>query len=63
MNNVTNVKVPTMGTIRQVAKLGFLPEHRLRILTKQGKLPGLYCGKKFLVNVDKLIELLDAGEL
>ena len=44
----------SMKTIRQTAKLGILTEHRLRILQKQGLLPGVYCGNRFLVDVDAL---------
>ena len=32
---------------------------RLRKMHKQGKLPGIWCGKKFLVNVPLLNEELD----
>ena len=39
--------------------MGILPEHRLRILVAQGKCPGVYSGTRFLVNVNRLIELLD----
>lgn len=46
-------------TIRQTAAMGILPEHRLRILVAQGKCPGVYSGTRFLVNVNRLIELLD----
>ena len=31
----------------------------LRTLAKQGKLPGIYIGVKFLVNIDRLREMLD----
>ena len=51
--------MPTMKTIRQTAALGVLTEHRLRILLKQGRLPGVYCGNRFLVDVDALMEWLE----
>lgn len=51
--------MPRMKTIRQTAALGILPEHRLRLLLKQGKLPGVYSGNRFLVNVDALSIQLD----
>lgn len=47
-------------TIREAAKAGILPEHELRRRVKCGKLPGIYAGVKFLINVDLLIDLLDA---
>lgn len=47
-------------TIREAAKAGILPEHELRRRVKCGKLPGIYAGVKFLINIDLLIEQLDA---
>lgn len=47
-------------TIRQTAKLGILSEHNLRFRLAQGRLPGVYTGNRFLVNVPMLIERLDA---
>lgn len=41
-------------TIRQVAATGLLPEHRLRLMQKQGKLPGIKAGTRFYINVDVL---------
>lgn len=49
-------------TIRQLAKTGLISEHYLRLLEKQGKLPGIYAGEnktRKLVNVDMLIKQLD----
>lgn len=46
-------------TIREVAKMGILPEHYLRRLEHQGKLPGFYSGVKKLVNVQMLMEQLE----
>ena len=47
-------------TIRQTAELGILSEHNLRLRLAQGRLPGVYTGNRFLVNVPMLIERLDA---
>lgn len=46
-------------TIRQAAATGILTEHHLRLLEKQGKLPGVRSGNRFLVNLPILIEQLD----
>ena len=46
-------------TIRQTAALGILTEHRLRLMQKQKRLPGIQTGNRFLVNVEALLELLD----
>lgn len=49
---------PHMKTIRQVASMGILSEHSLRIRQKQGRLPGVFSGNRFLVDVDMLVEVL-----
>lgn len=51
---------PRMMTIRQVAATGLLPEHALRLLEKQGKLPCIYVGRKCLINFDSLVDQLNA---
>lgn len=52
--------MPTMKTIRQTAALGILSEHLLRIMLKQGRLPGVYSGNRFLVNVEALVSQLNS---
>lgn len=52
-------EIPQFLTIRQAAKTGILPEHFLRRLEKQGKLPCIYSGKKCLINFSKLVEQLN----
>lgn len=51
--------MPEFKTIRQTAALGILPEHRLRLMQKQNRLPGIFSGNRFLVNVEALIEQLN----
>lgn len=47
-------------TIRETAKeIHALPEYRLRVLAKEGKLPGFYAGVKFMVNIPLFLEQLD----
>lgn len=41
-------------SIRQVAAAGVLSEHHLRLLLAQGKLPGIYSGNRFKVNMQQL---------
>ena len=55
-----NENLPKMLTIREVAALGILPEHALRVMAKRGELPCIYAGNKCLVNVDTLISQLNA---
>ena len=49
----------TFKTIRETARDGILPEYELRRRVKTGKLPGIYAGVKFLVNIDMLIQQLE----
>lgn len=50
-----NTKFPS---IREAAKRGPLTEYCLRLMLKQGNLPGLYSGRKYLVNYERLLEQL-----
>ena len=50
-------------TIRQVAAAGYDTGFHLRLLLRQGKLPGFFSGRTFKVNVPLLIELLDRESL
>ncbi len=55
----SNVHHPQMLTIRETAKTGILSEFTLRLYLKQGKLPGIYTGRRFLVNYNALCEWLN----
>lgn len=50
-------------TIRQTAAAGYDTEFHLRLLQKQGKLPGFFSGRTFKVNVPLLVEQLDRESL
>lgn len=52
--------MPTFKTIRQTAALGMLTENRLRIMLREGRLPGFYTGTRYMVNTDLLAEQLEA---
>lgn len=54
-----NTKFPS---IREAAKRGPLTEHCLRLMLKRGNLPGIYSGRKFLVNYERLMEQLNDGK-
>lgn len=54
-----NENIPKFLTIRETARAGILSEHHLRLLEKQGRLPGMRAGNRFKVNVAMLIEQLD----
>lgn len=47
-------------TIRETSRAGYWPESGLRRLRKQGKLPGVYSGGRFMVNIPLLVEMLDS---
>ena len=53
------VQAINMLTIRQTAKRGPLSEHRLRLMEKQGRLPGIYSGNRFLINYELLLDQLN----
>lgn len=50
-------------TIRQAAKRGPLSEHSLRLMQKQGKLPGFFVGNHFRVNYAAMIDRLQEESL
>ena len=50
-------------TIRETAKTGLLSEYALRLLEAQGRLPGIYVGRKKLVNVPLLRQQLERESL
>ena len=52
-------RIPTFLTIRQTAATGVLSEHHLRLMEKQGRLPGIRTGKTFRVNFEMLLAQLD----
>lgn len=56
-------ELPKMLTIREVASTGLLPEHALRQLVREGKIPCVFAGRKALICFSKLCELLASGEL
>lgn len=46
-------------TIRETAKTGIISEYHLRMMERQGKLPGVRVGNRFKVNVDLLVDQLN----
>jgi len=50
---------PRFMSIRETSRTGLLPEALLRRMVKQGKVPGVYSGKRFLVNYDRLCDCLN----
>ena len=56
-------ELPKMLTIREVASTGLLPEHALRQLVREGKIPCVFAGRKALICFSRLCEMLASGEL
>ena len=54
MNNA-----PKFLTIRETARTGIMTEHYLRIMQKQGRLPGFYTGNTYRVNYQMLVDQLN----
>ena len=58
--HMTNI--PTMLTIKSTAKRTGLAEHYIRSLCWSGRIVHVKCGKKYLVNLEKLLEFLNSGD-
>ena len=54
--------LPRMRTIKQIAELGVIGEWTLRRLVAEQRVPCVRVGNRVLINVDLLIDLLNAGE-
>ena len=52
--------IPQMLTIRETAKTGILPEHALRVLIRENKIPYILVGNKALINFNALCERLSS---
>ena len=50
-----------MMTIRQLAAEGIMPEHALRQLVRQNRLPAVRIGNRFLLDYYTVCRLLAAG--
>lgn len=48
-----------MLTIRQTAETGILPEHALRKMVKENRVPHIMVGSKALINFNLLCEQLN----
>lgn len=59
----TDFTPPRMETIKTTASLLNLPEHFIRQKVKNGEIVAVRAGRRFLVNVDKLVEFLNNSKL
>lgn len=52
------IDVPRFMSIRELAATGIMPEHALRLLVKQKRIPHILIGKKALINVEEATKAL-----
>lgn len=57
-----NFELPKMATINECAKTVKLAKYHIRQLVLQGKVKYVKTGKKYLINLNSLIEYLNNGE-
>lgn len=60
--NEVDATVAVYHSIRETAKLTGLSEYFLRQQQKAGAIPGVYSGRKFLVNVPSLLKSVASME-
>ena len=56
------IEVPTMLTIKETAARTGLAEHYVRKCCINNKITYIRCGKRILVNLEKLVEFLNSGD-
>lgn len=59
----TEKRTPKMMTIRQCAATGILPEVAIRRLVREKRIPFTMVGNRALVNYDRLIDMLNRGDM
>ena len=62
-NCTIHTSIPTMKTIDETAVLLGLPKYWVRQKVLNGEIVAVRSGKRYLVNVDKLIEYLNSNTL
>lgn len=60
MSAANNISPPRMKTINETAQLTGVAAHRIRILCKTGQISAIQCGCRWLVNLDRFIDYLNA---
>lgn len=60
-NTIQMPKTPRMETIKRTAELANVPEYFVRTLARSGKIVCVKAGRKFLVNYDKFVEMLNTN--
>ena len=62
IKGVTEMTIPTMITIKEAAEKTGISYSRIRTLWLEGKIVHIKAGRRFLINLEKLIEYLNTGE-
>lgn len=60
MNN--SIKIPSMKTINEAAEIVSLAKYHIRQLVLQNKVKYVKAGRKYLLNLDSLVNYLKNGE-
>ena len=58
---MTDIKIPTMLTIKETAQKTKISEFFIRQLAISGKIVCVKAGKKYLINLEKFVEFLNTG--
>ena len=56
------IKVPTMLTIKETAKVTGIAEYNIRQLVAGNKICFVKAGKKYLINLEKFVEYLNTPQ-
>ena len=59
---MTQTTPPRMRTILETAEITGIAAYRIRVLCKTGQICALQCGSRWLVNLDRFIEYLNAPQ-
>lgn len=59
---MTQTTAPRMRTILETAEITGVAAYRIRVLCKTGQICALQCGSRWLINLDKFIEYLNAPQ-
>ncbi len=54
---------PQMKTINEASKISGLAKYRIRQMVLQNKVKYVRAGKKYLINIESLIDYLNNGEM
>lgn len=58
-----NKNFPQMKTINEASKISGLAKYRIRQMVLQNKVKYVRAGKKYLINIESLIDYLNNGEM